>query len=206
MRRAAVALCVGSALLLAAVWAAGATPTPAVADAAPKCGVARWQIKTLSDTLATQVNYKPKATTIRTLRRKRPSFKVSMLTPRLKGTIEMRVWRLRNVRLVDARRSEDRDIHLVIEDTAGRSMIVEFANPECDGAVASSKRAAMRRARDALIEACGSIPTSFVELQGRATIEGVGFFDEVHGQRGVAPNGVELHPVLRFSSSNCQRA
>jgi len=27
-------------------------------------------------------------------------------------------------------------------------------------------------------------------------ISGLGFFDDVHGQRGVAPNGVELHPVI----------
>ncbi len=26
-------------------------------------------------------------------------------------------------------------------------------------------------------------------------ITGVGFFDYIHGQRGVAPNGIELHPV-----------
>jgi hypothetical protein len=28
------------------------------------------------------------------------------------------------------------------------------------------------------------------------TLFGVGFFDVIHGQRGVAPNGIELHPVL----------
>ena len=27
-------------------------------------------------------------------------------------------------------------------------------------------------------------------------ITGVGFFDYIHGQRGVAPHGIELHPVL----------
>jgi hypothetical protein len=36
-------------------------------------------------------------------------------------------------------------------------------------------------------------------LSGTATIEGVGFLDFLHGQRGVAPNGIELHPVLRFT-------
>jgi hypothetical protein len=28
------------------------------------------------------------------------------------------------------------------------------------------------------------------------TVTGVGFFDRIHGQTGVAPNGIELHPVL----------
>jgi hypothetical protein len=30
-------------------------------------------------------------------------------------------------------------------------------------------------------------------------ITGVGFFDFIHGQTGVAPNGIELHPVLSIS-------
>jgi len=31
-------------------------------------------------------------------------------------------------------------------------------------------------------------------------ITGVGFFDYIHGQRSVAPNGVEPHPVLNVES------
>jgi hypothetical protein len=27
---------------------------------------------------------------------------------------------------------------------------------------------------------------------------GAAFFDFIHGQTGVAPNGIELHPVLAF--------
>jgi plastocyanin len=40
---------------------------------------------------------------------------------------------------------------------------------------------------------------TFASLNGTATIRGVGFFDFKHGQRGVAPNGIELHPVLRLA-------
>jgi hypothetical protein len=28
---------------------------------------------------------------------------------------------------------------------------------------------------------------------------GVAFFDFLHGQTGVAPNGIELHPILGFA-------
>jgi hypothetical protein len=46
----------------------------------------------------------------------------------------------------------------------------------------------------------GSLSTSsFTKLKGNVTIKGVGFWDEIHGQTGVAPNGIELHPVLKFS-------
>jgi hypothetical protein len=30
-------------------------------------------------------------------------------------------------------------------------------------------------------------------------VTGVGFWDEIHGQTGVSPNGIELHPVLGFA-------
>jgi hypothetical protein len=33
----------------------------------------------------------------------------------------------------------------------------------------------------------------------RACVTGVAFFDFLHGQTGVAPNGIELHPVLGFA-------
>ena len=39
---------------------------------------------------------------------------------------------------------------------------------------------------------------------GRSQVStGVGFFDRIHGQTGVAPNGIELHPVVSFSARGC---
>jgi len=40
--------------------------------------------------------------------------------------------------------------------------------------------------------------THFVQgpKQIRVRVTGILFFDRLHGQIGVAPNGVELHPVL----------
>jgi hypothetical protein len=32
----------------------------------------------------------------------------------------------------------------------------------------------------------------------RARLGGVAFFDYLHGQTGVAPNRIELHPILDF--------
>ena len=34
------------------------------------------------------------------------------------------------------------------------------------------------------------------ELSMPLTVTGVAFFDVLHGQEGVAPNGIELHPIL----------
>jgi hypothetical protein len=86
---------------------------------------------------------------------------------------------------------------------------VEFPNPSLRaGAATSTKRAAMLSARRTVIAACGPPPASFfAHLQGSATITGVGFFDVRHPrpQRGVAPNQIELHPVLAFRATSCRR-
>jgi hypothetical protein len=37
-----------------------------------------------------------------------------------------------------------------------------------------------------------------VRLCRRAVVTGVVFWDYFHGQTGVAPNAVELHPILGF--------
>ncbi|HEV8463144.1 MAG TPA: hypothetical protein VGQ38_20825 [Gaiellaceae bacterium] len=37
-----------------------------------------------------------------------------------------------------------------------------------------------------------------VRLCARAAVTGVAFFDFDHGQTGVAPKAIELHPVLAF--------
>lgn len=39
---------------------------------------------------------------------------------------------------------------------------------------------------------------SHVRLCARAKVTGVAFFDFDHGQTGIAPNAIELHPVLGF--------
>jgi hypothetical protein len=39
---------------------------------------------------------------------------------------------------------------------------------------------------------------SAVRLCSNAAITGVAFFDFKHGQTGVAPNAIELHPILGF--------
>jgi len=56
----------------------------------------------------------------------------------------------------------------------------------------------MEVAKRKLVAAVGSPSGRYQTLTGTATITGVVFFDFLHGQRGVAPNGVELHPALGF--------
>jgi hypothetical protein len=109
-------------------------------------------------------------------------------------------------RLIEMKLEDDHDIHLVIgvPSSPKKTMIVEFPDPNCNGASSSPKRAKMASARSAIIAACGQPSSShFTNLSGRATITGVGFFDIPHGQTGVAPNAIELHPVLKFTAATC---
>jgi len=42
------------------------------------------------------------------------------------------------------------------------------------------------------------VARAVVRVCARAVVTGVAFFDFLHGQTGVAPNGIELHPILGF--------
>jgi hypothetical protein len=123
---------------------------------------------------------------------------------RLRG--EFSTYRLK-VRLRSMKIEEDSDIHLVVADpsNAQHTMIVEFPNAGCVRRAGPTSRRRMARARAALMRSCGPAHTgSFRQLTGTATITGVAFFDVIHGQRGVAPNGIELHPVLSLTpTSTC---
>jgi hypothetical protein len=122
--------------------------------------------------------------------------------PRLPG--EFSTYRV-NARLRSMKIEEDSDIHLVVADpsNAQHTMIVEFPNAGCVRRAGPTARRRMARARAGLMRSCGSAHTgSFRRLTGIATITGVAFFDVIHGQRGVAPNGIELHPVLSFAQTS----
>jgi hypothetical protein len=65
-------------------------------------------------------------------------------------------------------------------------MIAEAPSPACIARAKLVRRVQMRAARRA------------VRVCRRARVTGVAFFDYLHGQIGVAPNAIELHPVLGF--------
>jgi hypothetical protein len=136
--------------------------------------------------------------------RKKPHPHVGPDTKRIKG-VETTNYRVA-AQLIEMRLEDDHDIHLVISvpGSPAKTMIVEFPDTTCNGASSSPKRAKMASARSAVIAACGQPSSShFTNLNGTATVTGVGFFDIPHGQTGVAPNAIELHPVLKFSAAAC---
>jgi hypothetical protein len=165
------------------------------------CGSERWAIKTMTDPMARLVNLQPKRATVEALRKRQAP---ATLGARRNRPVETTTYRLR-ARLVGFKTESDSDIHLIISGLeAPGTMIVEFPLRACVGQTPDGVRREISLARAALIRVCGTPSSSFTALTGRATITGVGFFDYLHGQTGVAPNGIELHPVLGFAGS-CKR-
>lgn len=184
-------------------WEADASAFAQPPTTGPHCGTERWPVKTLSDSAAGTIALSPQLTSVSSLRAL-PAPRLGPATPRLTGT-ERTSFRVL-AQLVRMALENDQDIHLVIADPAAtsRTMIVEFPNADCQGVVESTQRAQIAAARTAFLAACGdAAPSGFRSLSGTATITGVGFFDVLHGQSGVAPNGIELHPVLRVDQVTC---
>jgi hypothetical protein len=164
------------------------------------CGVERWAVKTMTDPAAKLVKLAAHRSTIDTLIHQRAP---AHLTSARRGGIERTTYQVK-AQLVSAKIESDGDVHLVIASpTTGRTMIAEFPSAGCTARSVAARR--IHRARATFDRLCGTQSRSgFTNLTGTATVTGVGFFDFKHGQRGVAPNGIELHPVLTFSATGCR--
>jgi hypothetical protein len=173
VRRIALVFLLAAAL---AVWA-GLCAHRGKATSSYACGVERWAVKTLQD---------------------RPR-----LLPARKTTIHYLITRPAPARIPDTRLpfehhvftviapvvlvrpEDDSDLHVVLQH-GGNHMITEAPSPSCDKHATPYRRRQMRIARN------------HVRLCARARVTGVAFFDFDHGQTGVAPNAIELHPILQF--------
>jgi hypothetical protein len=174
--RLATRLCIFGNAAAAVVALAALVGSPASAQrSVSACGVERWTVKTLQDRprlLPVQV------TTIAYLvSRPAPD---PLPTTRL--SFERHVFRV-TAAVTLVRPEADGDLHLVLSDGT-RTMIAESPSPSCTTGATPLRLRQMTQAR------------AQVSLCSKATVTGVAFFDFKHGQTGVAPNAIELHPVL----------
>lgn len=165
-----------------------------------QCGTERWTVKTLSDPDAPKVTFSPQDATIGSLvSQTRPA---SLPENARVSPIETQTFRVPG-RLVGFKLEDDQDIHIVIADLEdpAKTMIVEIPSPGCSGACASGHAQDFQVARMTLNGSFGQ-PTGTFKQPPQAVnvvVTGVGFFDFLHGQTGVAPNAIELHPVLALA-------
>ena len=149
-------------------------------------------MKTLSDPDRDRVKLQPVDATIEGL----VSLERPVLLPGAgrADSVEMTVYRV-DARLLGLFTEADGDYHLVLASPrdATITMIAEVPDPACAGACVSGFAEVYARVRQKLMDRLNA-PGG--EARPLVRITGVGFFDYLHGQRGVAPNGIELHPVL----------
>jgi hypothetical protein len=167
-----------------------------LALAATTCGTERWTVKTASDDDRRLIATSSRDVSVRYLRnRSTPAVKpqTSRVAP-----VELTTYRV-HARLTEYVREADGDYHLVLTDHAGRTIIAEVPDPGCVASI-SPLKGAIRVAR-AHADAHLAVTSGFKAANRRVVVRGVGFFDYFHGQTGMAPNDLELHPVigLRFS-------
>jgi hypothetical protein len=159
------------------------------------CGTERWTVKTATDDDRHRVDPAARDVSIRYLRKRTtPSYRPQ--TGRV-APVELTTYRV-HARLVEYVREDDGDDHLVLADSSGRTIIAEIPDPTCVAHI-SPVKTAIRTAR-AHMDARYSVTSDFKTTDQRVVVRGVGFFDYYHGQTGMAPNDLELHPVtgLRF--------
>jgi hypothetical protein len=167
--------------------------------ASATCGVERWSVKTGTDPDAGQVNLFNPPTRMSIV-------DLGAIPAPLGGDAgipanarvaptETSVYSL-NGTMTLFKKEGDVDYHIVVTDASGHTLIGEIPSPACVGAASPFGPAvsAARAKFDARFAATTffSNPPVAVPVQ----ITGVGFFDFIHGQTGVAPNGIELHPML----------
>jgi hypothetical protein len=161
-------------------------------------------VKTLSDHAAKGLHrQKPRSATVEQL--------ASLPTPQWsararRSAAERRVYSVDGC-VVAYARERDSDLHVVLRGESDATIIVEFPDPD-QCAPFSHAPGLMKLAREAFLQMVPARPTSsFRHLQRPIPVTVVGpvFLDKVHGQEGVAPNGAEIHPVLRLKrrSGNC---
>jgi hypothetical protein len=155
------------------------------------CGVERWAVKTGMDADAHLVNQKSVVRTTIGYLRSLPA--PAQLPPRNRlRPVETTMWSV-DASLLRYRMEPDSDYHLVLADSSGHTMIAESPAPQCIGV--SPFLPAIRVVRRAFTTRFA--PTKvWQRLRLAVSVTGVGFFDFKHGQSGVAPNAIELHPVL----------
>lgn len=159
-----------------------------------QCGVERWAVKTGTDADAGLVNLNSTTSTTISYLRGLTAPASLPSNNRIQPTETTQF--VLNATLVEYKLETDSDYHLVIKDSAGNTMIAEVPSPSCVGA-GSPFLSGITNARsqfDATYTATTSFQTANVPVQ----ITGIGFFDFLHGQTGVAPNGIEIHPVLNI--------
>ena len=167
-----------------------------VLSAHAECAGTRWPVKVATDADVLSINLLAIPTTIAFLRGlppTRPLPQENRVAPVEKSMYSV------TATLTDYRVADNGDAELVLSDAAGQTLFAAIPSAECLGASRfASEISAARRIFETRLPAA---TTTWQRTRRSVEIRGIAFFDFLTGQRGIAPNGVTIHPVtfLTFS-------
>jgi Big-like domain-containing protein/lamin tail-like protein len=177
----------------------------------PTCGVERWSVKVGADPDAGQVmlNNVVRQTIVGLGQFPAPPDPPGPPDDARVAPYETAVYVV-NATMTVYKKETDVDYHIVLQDEHGNTLIAEIPSPACiittnpPGVTgprlpaASPFSSGIANARTQF-DARFTVATTFQFANVPVQVTGVGFFDFIHGQTGVAQNGIELHPVLDIS-------
>jgi hypothetical protein len=171
-------------------------------NAHAQCGVERWPVKTATDADAVAISTVVMPTTIAHLHglpAPRPLPQERRIEP-----VETTNYSVAAT-LVEYRLAEDSSYQLVLADEAGRTMLAQIPSMPCSG---GSRLAIEINAARLTFESRFPPSSTFRTVRVPVEVRGIGFFDFVRGQRGMASNGISLYPAtsLNFNLFNPPRA
>lgn len=173
----------------------------------PTCGVERWSVKVGTDPDAAQVDLNNAVRAqIADLGALTPPFDPPGPPDNARYDQNEKTVFVINATMTFYKLETDVDYHIVLQDDAGHTMVVEVPSPACILAPGSGVRVmgtspfadAISKTRQ-VFDSHLTAQTSFQVANVPVQVKGVGFFDFIHGQTGVAPNGIELHPLLELN-------
>jgi hypothetical protein len=162
--------------------------------------VFRWKVRTGSDPHASLVKETPVHTTVEELAAeprpadmKSPTEAYQHYQNRRAEGAERTIYEVEAV-IVACKLQMSGSYHLDLQGTTGRTMIANCVDPRFvdPGSRWAKEIAAVRKE----VEATLKPGPTYIHGSHKVRIRGIGFFNRVHGQSGVAPNGIELTPVL----------
>ena len=159
------------------------------------CGVERWDIKTLADADTSKIDFTKiiVSTVHEQAAIAKPYGKLTYRT-----VTESKIYSI-DCFLIGYKIEDDKDIHLIIEDiNTDETMVAEIPSASCSSIQNTSRAKLFSDLHNWFLTNIGHPTSSFVFLEKHIpiTITGVGYFDFMHGQKGMALNGREIHPVL----------
>lgn len=163
-----------------------------------QCGTERWAVKTLQDNGVRGIHFTAASATVHMLRIPKAPDNLRKLSPAVRLPVENQVYTVHAL-LIGFKREADSDYHLVLADPQhpAETMIAEIPSPRCAANTYAQKFVAAAN----FVDGVHSASPKFYKLKQPlpVVVQGVFFFDFIHGQTGVAPNGAELHPVLSIA-------